>query len=292
MKSIIKFLFFIPLRRILRFIGYDLFKSEQVLSYDEIYYHLFNKEYKTKQLVVFDVGAHKGESVKRFKKIFPSSEIHSFEPDPKIFKIIDLNTREYNRNKKTVYCNNFGLGEKADEKIFYRNAKTNTSSFHAVNIESEWAHKRSISRVGDVTKFTTNQLKLKIDTLDNYVAKNNINNINILKIDTQAFNANVLMGAIESLKKNQIDVIETEVILGDAYEHQEQIYDFENILIPLGYTLAAIAHDLNKVCSLQRNDNHLHLQKNLFLQTDLLLELIFVRKELIPQKSFSAKYIK
>ena len=30
------------------------------------------------------------------------------------------------------------------------------------------------------------------------------------------------MGAIESLKKNQIDVIETEVILGDAYEHQEK----------------------------------------------------------------------
>ena len=68
-------------------------------------------------------------------------------------------------------------------------------------------------------------------------------------------------------------------------------YMISKILIPLGYTLAAIAHDLNKVCSLQRNDNHLHLQKNLFTNR-FASRVNICKKELIPQKSFSAKYIK
>jgi hypothetical protein len=34
---------------------------------------------------IFDVGAHHGESIKRYKKLFPSAAIHSFEPDVENF---------------------------------------------------------------------------------------------------------------------------------------------------------------------------------------------------------------
>ncbi len=35
--------------------------------------------------IIFDVGAHRGESVRFFKSIFPQSTIYSFEPDPDNF---------------------------------------------------------------------------------------------------------------------------------------------------------------------------------------------------------------
>ena len=35
--------------------------------------------------VILDVGANTGQSVKRYRKTFPSSVIHSFEPSQRIF---------------------------------------------------------------------------------------------------------------------------------------------------------------------------------------------------------------
>jgi len=42
----------------------------------------FNQTYKDniKNPIIFDVGANEGQSIKRFKSIFPKSIIHSFEP--------------------------------------------------------------------------------------------------------------------------------------------------------------------------------------------------------------------
>ena len=42
--------------------------------------------------IIFDVGAHHGESIIEFKTLFPLSIIHSFEPDPDTFKILQANT--------------------------------------------------------------------------------------------------------------------------------------------------------------------------------------------------------
>ena len=52
------------------------------LSFDDIYKIKINKN-----PIIFDVGANKGQSIERFKKIFPNAEIHSFEPNKDEFII-------------------------------------------------------------------------------------------------------------------------------------------------------------------------------------------------------------
>ena len=70
--------------KIFRNFGYNIQKIQKeekiYLSYDEIYKKIFNKK-----IVIFDVGANKGQSINRFLKNFPNSIIHCFEPIEKEF---------------------------------------------------------------------------------------------------------------------------------------------------------------------------------------------------------------
>ena len=60
--------------------GYQINKVVENSRFDDIHRQLINI-ISPKKVVIFDVGAHRGESVKRFRNIFPDSIIHSFEPD-------------------------------------------------------------------------------------------------------------------------------------------------------------------------------------------------------------------
>ena len=68
MKKIIK--------KILENFGFEIKKLDRKkLNFDDIYKKFFDDN-----LIIFDVGANKGQSIERFKKIFPKSTIHAFEP--------------------------------------------------------------------------------------------------------------------------------------------------------------------------------------------------------------------
>ena len=41
--------------------------------------------------IIFDIGANEGQSIERFKSLFPDSIIHSFEPDINLYSILKKN---------------------------------------------------------------------------------------------------------------------------------------------------------------------------------------------------------
>ncbi len=49
---------------------------------------------KSESPLILDGGANVGLSIRYFKKIYPKSRIIGFEPDPKIFKVLERNCRE------------------------------------------------------------------------------------------------------------------------------------------------------------------------------------------------------
>ena len=83
------------------------------LSFDEIY------QLKIKDnCTIFDIGANKGQSIERFRKIFPNSIIHSFEPNKAEFEIIN---KKYQNDKKII-INNIAIGDKIEKKKFFYNS--------------------------------------------------------------------------------------------------------------------------------------------------------------------------
>ena len=61
-------------------------------SFDAIHtYLLKNLLNIDNEILVFDVGANEGDSIKRFRNLFTNLQIHSFEPTEDLYKKIKKN---------------------------------------------------------------------------------------------------------------------------------------------------------------------------------------------------------
>lgn len=212
--------------------------------------------------VIFDVGAHVGESIRRFKALFPQSQMHSFEADNANFEKLRANTATYSG----LTLNNFAAGSAPGRQAFYRNLKSDTSSFNPVNPGSQWAATRSKQHNVSVEQFTAKKYEVELRTIDGYMAENDIGRIDILKIDTQGYEDEVLKGCREAIAAGRIHVIETELILGDSYTRSLTFSTIENLLLPFGY----------KFCALDRGGS-------LLTWPAMSLNLIYARGELLPR---------
>lgn len=124
-------------QKIFNFFGYKIInnKSLDKNRLDEYTNILIEKT----NPIIFDVGANKGQSIARYKKIFPNSIIHSFEPN--IDEINNL--KKYYYEDKSLYLNNLALGEKKEILEFNINAISGHSSFKKIVPNTTWLRKRS-----------------------------------------------------------------------------------------------------------------------------------------------------
>jgi FkbM family methyltransferase len=190
---------------------------------DKNFDNIILQEIKKTNTLFLDIGAGEAESINRFKKILPHSIIHSFEPVEERINIITnwLKTFPHNNNITLNHC---AMGDKIEEKTFYVNGKTKNSSFLKLNEKNKQDHLKK-------------EIKINVNTVDNYVKQNNIKYIDYLKIDTQGYEEEVLKGSIETLKLGIVKYIEVEIILSDYYEKTTNFYNMEKILLPLNYKL-------------------------------------------------------
>lgn len=201
------------------------------LSFDEIY------QIKIKDnCTIFDIGANKGQSIERFRKIFPNSIIHSFEPNKAEFEIIN---KKYQNDKKII-INNIAIGDKIEKKNFFITALSGTSSFNKLNLNTQWIKKRSSQYNTSIEGYTKKVVEVDVLTLDQYCKNNSIDNIDIVKIDTQGYEDKILGGSSEILEKNIVKMIELEVMFDDVYERHLSFSDIEKYLLPYNFRFSAI----------------------------------------------------
>ena len=244
----------IMIKKIVNLFGFEVNKFYPELhqmSFDQIY-----KKILKDNILVIDVGANKGQTIERFRKLFLNKNIHSFEP----IKHEYLNLKQKYSNKNNIVLNNFAMGELPGEKEFNINHYTGSSSFLNIK-ESNWLNFKSKKFNIEPKNFLKNKEKIKIETLDNYCQKNNIKNIDIVKIDTQGYEDKVLEGCQQMIEGKNIKFIELEIILSDLYENTLSIKDIEDKL-KNNYRLFA-------------NDYYGNLYSNMVYQ----LNLIYINKD-------------
>jgi len=136
-----------------------------------------NKAY-VKDKAIIDVGTFVGDSILIFRKYFKDNFIYSFEAAKVNFDLA-LKTLELN-DIKNVKIENLALGDK--EKIL---------KIHYGQGASVGAH---ITDDNDASTAT-----IQATTLDNYVAKNNIE-VGLIKVDIEGYEQNFLKGAVNTIK--------------------------------------------------------------------------------------------
>lgn len=190
--------------------------------------------------VIFDIGAHHGESIKYFKELFPKSIIHSFEPDPDSFDKLSCNKID------NVHCHNLAVSDSSGTKTFYRNKISHTNSLLKVNLASKDSIGITNAKKNNQKDFFlgfNSEFEVTTTTLDAFTQANLINMIDLLKIDVQGAECLVLSGGIISLKKTKILMLE--ISFFDYYENQTTFLNVETLLAPIGFKLYNISEVSN-----------------------------------------------
>jgi FkbM family methyltransferase len=137
-----------------------------------------------KSATVIDIGANVGNVTLGFSKLIgETGKVYSFEPDPLNFsrfkKNIELN------HFKNIEALNFGLGNK-------------NGSFSIV-VHDEL--NRGMNRL--VENASENTVLCEVLVLDDFISKNGITKVDLIKIDVEGFEKKVLEGAYQLLKSQK-----------------------------------------------------------------------------------------
>lgn len=194
-------------------LGYSIIKKKNFFKIQRTLDAAIKNQILKDDPIIFDVGAHEGESITRFKNIFKDPQIHSFEPQEKSFNALK---RLKNVN---IIVNNFALGSKEEIKDFYINSNDATSSF--VPLDNSSKHLDGIT--------TIKNEKIVLKKLDDYVEERKIDYIDLLKIDVQGYEPEVLLGSLKSLS-NKIKMIEVEICFVEYYKNISSFYIIEKII--------------------------------------------------------------
>lgn len=177
--------------------------------------------------ILFDVGANEGQSVTEFMRAFPETQMHSFEPFPEAFHLLEKTAAPF----PGVRVNRMAMGEKPGQADLFLNAKSVTHSLLPATRDSGgfWEEAEVLQ--------TQRKVPVPVTTLDHYCQEQKISRIDLLKIDTQGFDLRVLRGGQGLLAAKQIRSIFLELNLVPFYDGQSRPGETLDFPTDLGYRL-------------------------------------------------------
>ncbi|QDT47852.1 2-O-methyltransferase NoeI [Symmachiella dynata] len=227
-------------RQSIRSAGYDLVPFKPTHMGESPLHDIHTLIGPKKSLLIFDVGANFGQSAREFKGMFADSSIHCFEPSPSTYAQLEKNCAAWRLKDVTTWNN--GVGSQNAKLTLLENEKPDMSSFLSPDEFCD----------GQITK----KSEVDVITLDEFVAKQDISFIDILKTDTQGYDSEVLKGAEGLLRDGRIGMVLTEVIFSKQYVGSAPFDEMFRFLTERDYSLVAFYKQ--------------HFQKRLLSWTDML----------------------
>src|SRR4051812_11623464 len=119
--------------------------------------------------VIFDVGAHVGETSTEYRRLFPDAKIYAFEPFPGSFLALKRSFSE----DGNITVLELALSDYSGDTILFSNKATGTNSLLKTGASAElyW---------GDMVR-TKDSISVKVETLANFCGNHSIDRIDILR---------------------------------------------------------------------------------------------------------------
>lgn len=163
--------------------------------------------------VILDIGANTGIFSLIASKLTNKSKIFAFEPTPRILDFLKKNVLLNDVERKIYVCN---------KAVSNHIGKT---YFHVVN---SLTIPLGSSENKDFRNGLTNKIQVEVTTIDDFLKEQEINHVDLVKIDTESTEPYVLEGMINMLNNCKPNII-CEILTNEASDK------IQEILIPLGY---------------------------------------------------------
>lgn len=173
--------------------------------------------------VIFDVGANVGQTSLQYISKFPAARVYAFEPNPVAFN--EMRQSVSGHPQVTVY--NLALGRAEGSAPL--NLMENSVGSSLLDIDPgapsyDWTIKKGT-------------VEVPTQTVDSVCDEYQINEINLLKIDTQGSELAVVEGAVGALLSRRIKLVLLEVNFVPLYKGQPSFSVLNDRLNTLGYQL-------------------------------------------------------
>lgn len=146
--------------------------------------------------VVLDVGANAGHYARCVRRFAPNARIWAFEPHPVTFRALEAAVRDLG-----IVPQALALGDVAGAMQLHDFAGEEGSTQASLSADSIGLYS------GPMTAHD-----VRVTTLDDWLAAEGLDEVALLKIDTEGYDLNVLKGASQALRDRRIRRIQFEFI--------------------------------------------------------------------------------
>ena len=209
----------------MRKMGYEISRYSPAISEDARFLAML-KEHNIN--LIFDVGANSGQFVQKIRLSGYKEQVVSFEPLLSAYKLLVKNSK---RDSKWIIAPQGAIGDR-NGSVEINIAGNSASSSILDMLET---HKKASPGTGYLGKEVVTLRKLDSIGFD-YL---NDNSRLFLKIDTQGFEQQVLLGAEKLINEKTIG-IQLELSLLPLYEGQKLFEEMNTTIKNLGFTLWGI----------------------------------------------------
>lgn len=164
-----------------------------------------------------DVGANTGQTIDLLKGILSKPIIYALEPSSSTFQTLANN----HRASENVHLFQLGAGNENGELSINKLSTSELNSFLSPAY-FPW--------INDDKAYEIESEKVKVTTLDDFIEKNSIAEIDLLKSDTQGYDLNVLRGAESALRGGKVKHVLVEANFFEMYVDQGHFTDIYRYL--------------------------------------------------------------
>ena len=248
--------FLLPTITYRNYLGYKLFYSKGTGLVDRLRFLSPQKIYEPELCqkvteilntqtdpVFFDIGANIGLISLCVSKHAPQAKIMAFEPGPHQHALLELTVASDASLQKMVQLFPYAISDKTGPKTFHVNTQSKDSSGDGF-IDTKRSGNATIA------------IAIEAKRLDDFVREQNIERIDVIKIDIEGAELYALHGAIETIKKYRPSIFfelqplnlraypyEATDVLEFFHEHDYTVFDLEGTVCDRNNLNALIMKD-------------------------------------------------